>query len=215
MKILFVPWSEAALVVFIRVLRSIERRPLLLLAIFRQRWKDHSHLCLSTFKCHNTEVAITVRAEKRNDRFSIFHLILRLVTTWGRCSPKCPRWWSRSRACCHRGRPCPCRPSAASSGCTTPWAPRCSESSPPSRWATRLEASLATSVPGSCSRPGRVAGVWGFDLRVLLVYLANRLDYWNVVQSFTIGFSSVYIYIIRFSHLYLWWLKIAKNSVGF
>jgi len=134
---------------------------------------------------------------------------------WGRCSPKCRRWWSHSRACCHRGRPCPCRPSAASSGCTTPWAPRCSESSPPSRWATRLEASLATSVPGSCSRPGRVAGVWGFDLRVLLVYLANRLDYWNVVQSFTIGFSSVYIYIIRFSHLYLWWLKIAKNSVGF
>ena len=128
---------------------------------------------------------------------------MRLVTTWGRCSPKCPRWWSRSRACCHRGRPCPCRPSAASSGCTTPWAPRCSQSSPPSRSATRLAASLATSVPGSCSRPGRVVGVWGFDLRLFLVYLANRLDYWNVIQNRHLQFHNRFFFGLHLHYSFL------------
>ena len=123
----------------------------------KDRRITHTSVCplsnVTTLKLQSLSVL-----KKGTTGLIFYHLIMMLVTTWGRCSPKCRRWWSRSRACCHRGRPCPCRPSAASSGCTTPWAPRCSQSWPPSRSATRLEASLATSVPGSCSRPGRVVG---------------------------------------------------------
>ena len=48
--------------------------------------------------------------------------------TWAMCSLRCRRWSIHSQACRPRGRPCPCRPSAAAWGCKTPWALHCSAS---------------------------------------------------------------------------------------
>ena len=88
-----------------------------------------SHLRLPALKCHNTEVAITVRAEGEkiiNKTFSYGWKSTR--PTWAMCSLRCRRWSIHSQASRPRGRPCPCRPSAAAWGCKTPWALHCSGS---------------------------------------------------------------------------------------
>ena len=80
------------------------------------------------------------------------------------CSLRCRRLLNHNQASRPRGRPCPCHPSADALGCKTPWGRRCLETRVPSHWVTGLAASLATSAPTSCSRPG--GGMVGLSFRM-------------------------------------------------
>ena len=129
-------------------------------------WKPtifSSHLRLPALKCHNTEVAITVRAEEEKIIIKTFSYDS-TGPTWAMCSLRCRRWSIHSQASRRRGRPCPCRPSAAAWGCKTPWALHCSGSWPSSRLETGLAASQGTSAPVSCSRPGDEMQQLGFRI---------------------------------------------------